>query len=425
MRKKFKNLNLSREEKAAWLGCFFLSCFSIFQFTLQGSVGIFSEGLKESLDLNPKSLSILSSCFYYSYILMQIPVGMILDRYDIRKVTSAAILLVSLSLCVFALSTNFAFAVFARILMGISCSFGFLGLIVAIGKWFPKRYFAFIVAISESIGMFGVAGFSSFLSQMVVEYDWRIASFASAVLGLLLAMGMFWGAPRGKVQAKDLDVSKEPEQAPLWQSLKTVLKTKEVYLGGLFSFALFSIITVFAGLWGIPFLMASANVNLILATSLISMIYIGTAISSPLIGWLTGLVKMSTLMMGSSLLAGLLMLAVLFASKMTVMELYVLIFFLGFVSAVYQLPFALVNNKVPHACKGIALGITNIICMLSGPILQPIIGYVLSSKEASNPEGLLDFTIYNYQIALLVLPICIGLAIFLALKLREKTLPES
>lgn len=397
--------------RRSWLGWILLASFCVFQFTLQGSVGIFADSLKGSLGLDAKELSLLSSSFYYSYIMMQIPVGFIFDRYPVRWISTIALTLVAASLLCFAFAPNLILACVARVFMGVACSFGFVGLLVAMGKWFPASIFALIVAISECVELLGVAGLNSLLSLLVTEYDWRFATKICAAIAMVIALGIFICIPREKISGEQ----KESRKA-LWDSLKTVLSYKEVWYGGFFSFTVFSVVTVFAGLWGIPFLMSAANIDLVGATSLISMIYIGGAFSSPVLGWLTGTFRLSSIMIPSAAFSGLLMVAIIYgASNVSLITLYALIFVLGFASSVYQFPFAIVNKVLPSEVKGVAMGVTNILCMLNGPVLQPIIAFLLARSVSTSEE----YTFESFQNGLLIIPVCSLIAVFLGFRLRK------
>jgi MFS family permease len=166
-------------------------------------------------------------------------------------------------------------------------------------------------------------------------------------------------------------------------------------------------------------MMASAKLDLVGATSLVSMIFIGSALSSPLLGWLSGFKKPSSLMLASAFATAVLMVLVIYGPKTSLPVLFLLFFFLGFACSVYQLPFAVVNHAVPTHVTGVAMGVTNIICMLSGPILQPVIGFFLAYNNNHLGAGFEAYPIESFQTSLLILPICLVLAIFLALKLRS------
>lgn len=408
--------------KKHFVGWFLLTCFCVFQFSLQGSVGILADGLKASLNLDAASLSILSSSFYYSYVFMQIPVGFIFDRFGVRIIASLALLMVAVGSGIFATATSLPVAIFARILLGLACSFGFLGLAVATGKWFPARYFAVMIAATECLGMLGVAGLNNIMSQIVTHWDWRVACWFSAVVAMVIAFSVFLFAPQDDmISAEVRKIHGHKPHVVLMKSLKTVAGYREVWLGGLFAFAAFAVVTVFAGLWGIPFLMSTAKLDLVQATSLVSTIYIGTALSSPLVGWLSGFIRAHVLMGSSMILAFILTLVLIFGPKTSLLGLYVLIFLLGFVSSVYQLPFSIVNKVVADHVKGVAMGVTNIICMVSGPILQPMIGYVLI--YAGKRQGDLNFESYPpeaFQYALLSLAACLLGAVFVGFSLKDR-----
>src|SRR3989338_1780912 len=96
-----------------------LVIFTNFQFFLQGSVGILTDYLKDSFHADATVMSILSSSFFYSFILLQIPAGMIIDSFGVRKVATVACAFVSAWCWVFSQSSTLGWGVLGRILMGI------------------------------------------------------------------------------------------------------------------------------------------------------------------------------------------------------------------------------------------------------------------------------------------------------------------
>src|SRR3989338_8416440 len=96
-----------------------LMLFTNFQFFLQGSVGILTDYLKDSFHADAAVMSILSSSFFYSFILLQIPAGMIIDRFGVRKVATIACGFLAAGCWVFSQSSTLGWGVLGRILMGI------------------------------------------------------------------------------------------------------------------------------------------------------------------------------------------------------------------------------------------------------------------------------------------------------------------
>lgn len=104
----------------------------------------------------------------------------------------------------------------------------------------------------------------------------------------------------------------------------------------------------------------------------------------------------------------------------------------GFFSSTYALCFALANTFVSKESNGVAMGFTNMLCIAFGaPILQPLIGALL--KWSANPAAygkLKAYSLHDYNIALIPLPVCLFIAFILAFFAKEgpkedpKTLKE-
>ena len=93
--------------------------FVTFQFFLQGAIGIFSDLMKKDLDLDAAAVSLLSSSFFYSYILLQVPAGIIIDRLALRKVIPFTVLGLSCSCLLLSFCTHVKYAIIIRIIMGV------------------------------------------------------------------------------------------------------------------------------------------------------------------------------------------------------------------------------------------------------------------------------------------------------------------
>ncbi len=406
-----------------WLGWFCIGLFGIFQFVLQGSIGILSPGIKESFQVDATSISILSSSFFYSYILMQVPVGMFYDTFKIRHVAAAALVVVGLSCLLIAFAPSIGFAICARILMGLGCSFGFIGVLFCTKHWFAPARFAFLSGVAECVSMGGTGFMNLLLSEASKELGWRWAVGICGGWALLLAV-VVWiflaqAHRHNALPKKELELEAVSHRR-FARSLRVVLTTKEMWIGGAFSACTFSVMSAFVGLWGVPFLMQMYAMDVVAATSALAMIYLGVGSSSPLLGWLVSRVSIQRLMAIGSTLCFFILLVILYVKALPLLVLYGLLFGLGFTCAVYQLSFTLVCHAVPDYCQGVAIGTTNMITMISAPILQPIIGVLLSLSQGGILDGFETYTIAAYQRALVILPICYGLAFFISLLLREK-----
>ncbi|MGQ4002672.1 MFS transporter [Francisellaceae bacterium CB299] len=111
----------------AWLICIVATLNYSYDFFIRAAPGVMSEELISAFKINSSTIGWLSSAYFISYTLMQIPAGVIIDKYNRKYVIAIAT-----SLCVFGnylfSATNYYEVAFAgRILMGVGSAFGFVG----------------------------------------------------------------------------------------------------------------------------------------------------------------------------------------------------------------------------------------------------------------------------------------------------------
>ncbi|MFK7825333.1 MAG: nitrate/nitrite transporter [Oligoflexales bacterium] len=391
---------------ASWVAWSIMSFYSVLQLLLQGSVGVIAEGIKDSFNTDATGVSLLSSSFFISYILMQIPAGMIYDRFGIRRVAIIANSILVLGCLGLAFSPNLETAILSRVVIGFGASFGFVGLMFGIKMWFPLRQFAAIAAIAECLCMVGVATSNNILSIITLRFGWRVALGFCALLaiGQLLVMVM---------HLEDIDQKGKSSVRTanrVLGDLQEVLRRREVWLAGMYSAGVFTIVSVFVALWSIPFLSSAYKLDIVKATSISSTIYIGIAICSLVIGWLAKKFSVASIMSLGSGLSFTFSIFFLYLN-LSISSLYLLAFLMGFCSAAYQLSFTLIAKSIPNRIGGAAIGATNMIMMLAAPILQTLIGIMISSDEGT---GVLDgFEVYldsSYRFGLGIIPASIFIA---------------
>ncbi len=108
---------------AAILICTLAALFYLYEFTLQVSPGVMTHELMRDLGLNAASLGLVSGFYYYAYTPMQIPAGLLHDRFGPRMVLTLAIIACSLGAFFFATSQTLTEAALGRVLMGIGSAF--------------------------------------------------------------------------------------------------------------------------------------------------------------------------------------------------------------------------------------------------------------------------------------------------------------
>jgi MFS family permease len=155
-----------------------------FQMVLQTFPSVMREGLVVDLSLNEAGFGGLSSSFYYPYILLQVPAGILVARFGVRAVLIAGAMLCTVASFLFALSDTAMFAETTRILMGLGAAPTVVCAMTLASQWFPTRLFPLLAALTEMAGMTGAAVGQETLGLVVEHAGWRAGMIACGVFSI-------------------------------------------------------------------------------------------------------------------------------------------------------------------------------------------------------------------------------------------------
>jgi MFS family permease len=392
-----------------WLvGVFFL----LFQFFLQLSSGVIVGEIMHEQNLSALMAGLLSSSFYYVYTSYQIPVGLLFDRFNTRTLLAVNAALCSIGCFIFASAHTLPLLFLGRLIIGAGSAFAFVGLSHLLRQHYPLRQYAFMIGLSETLGftvtVFGMIGMGTFINS----FGWRYFISGAGITGLLITALCWRLIPSHK---PEININYHYKE-----QLVLILKNKLAWVNGIFVCLEFSVITVFAAMWAVPFLQLKLNCNIQTASVLTSMILLGAGLSCPLFGQLSiYLSKRKPLIHASCLSTAVLFLITLYLPTQNIILIGILLFTIGLCCGAYMLAYSIANELAPPESLSTCTGFTNTLAMLSAPLLQPLVGYFLDSY--STKPGI--FTLSDYQSALLIIPAALILASMLAHHLPEKSMP--
>ena len=161
------------------------------------SLSVAAPQLQNEFALTAIHLGWLLSGFFWSYALLQIPVGMILDRYGVTAVNRASTFLWSLTCAATAFASGFGTVFIARIGLGVAEAPGFPASSKATGYWFPRQERALATAIFDAAAKFSNVIGVPLVALVVVNFGWRWGFGVTAILSFLyfLAFYVFYRDP--------------------------------------------------------------------------------------------------------------------------------------------------------------------------------------------------------------------------------------
>jgi len=153
---------------------------------------VLAPSLMASLALTPGQLGLLTSAFFFSFALVQLPVGIALDRYGPRRVQVVMMTIGALGVLMFALGQNFGQLLFARFLMGFGLGGCFMSAVKAVATWISPKRLPSVQGTLMAVGGLGAAS-STLPVRLALDYtDWRglfvVLAALTACCGLFIRL---------------------------------------------------------------------------------------------------------------------------------------------------------------------------------------------------------------------------------------------
>lgn len=399
--------------------------FYVYEFALRVMPSAMTDELMLHFNIDASGLGMLSALFFYGYAPMQIPAGMLIDRLGARKLLSTSVLICSLGALVLGMTDQFFIAGIGRTMTGVGSAFAYIGCLVLASAWFEAKYFALIAGLVQFMGCLGAIGGAAPIALIVQRYGWQRTQVASAVVGILLSV-LFWLFIRdyppkaiNKVKKKHARRSDTTEM----QRLKKVLSNKQTWAVGLYGFCCWAPISIFAVLWGIPFITVLHNSSTTEAAMGIAYIWGGIAVFSPIVGWWSNRINSRRIpLITSAIIAIITSIILIYVDNVPWALDCVVLFFFGAAASAMSVTFGMVQDNMPPSVAGTAVGFNNMAIIGAGVIFQPIVGLLLDANMGTKAlEVLPSYTLSDYRHALFIIPLLGVVSLLTSLFLLKET----
>ncbi|MCH9757416.1 MAG: MFS transporter [Gammaproteobacteria bacterium] len=415
----------------AWLICGIGALFYSYEYFLRITPSVMEPALREHFSLSAMGFGVFSSFYYYSYVPMQLPVGVLMDRWGPRRLLTAACAVSVLGMWFFAATDLVSLAAAGRFLTGFGSAFAFVGVLKLATIWLPEDRLALVAGLATALGTIGAMIGDNLLGAMVEQIGWKAAVNWTAIFGLGLLVVMWFGIHDKKGHSEE-DGGTVTSFKHVLFDLKLIVSNKQIWINGAYGCLVYLPTTVFAELWGIPYLAHAYDLNLPAAEFANSILFMGCMFGAPLWGYLSDRIKQRKLPMRIGAFgACIVMTGILYLPEINLYMLYVMMFVLGFLYSAQAIVFAVGRELSPKEAGGTAIAMTNMFVMLGAIFLQPLVGRILDWRLLQHYDGkvavnLLSsdeirqlYTAADYQLAMAVIPIGILIAAILTFFLKE------
>ena len=343
-------------------------------------------------------LGTLSALYFYPYVVLQIPLGAILDVVGTRIILTAALSIAALGSLLFGSATSIEVAYIGRVLIGIGSSVGFLGALTLAGKWFPIRKFALLSGLTMFVAMMSGMMAQGPLAIFVSQFGWRSSMWGLAIFGGSLAL-LVYVFVRNEPENRNIEKKHKDTWKNMWSGLARAAGTREVWKIALVAATMSAPMLTVGGLWGTPYLMSASGLERPEAAFYMSLMLFGWAFGAPFTGWLSDYIghRKALLVFGSGILS--LTLGIIVFLPNVPLWLTVGLFVLaGASGSAMATTFALVREVSPTDISGSVVGIVNSMTVASGAILQPLVGVFLDARwDGTLIEGARIYSESDYR----------------------------
>lgn len=402
----------------AWIVWGLAAAFYFSDYLARVAPGVMHRSLQMDFGINEAGFGILTASFYFPYILMQIPVGLTVDRLSIRSILTVMSLITALGCCVFGLADGLMMASVGRMLIGFSAAFAFVSSLRLATSWFPPAMLGLLSGLTQALGMLGAAAGEAPVSFLVANVGWRHSMLIIAFLFIALA-GLLYQFVQDAPGTKRREIHFEKSLSIL-TSLKIILSHRQTWLNALYAGFLFGPTAVIGEAIGPAYLQYGRGLSAHAAAFATGLIFIGWGISGPLTGWVSDKIGRRKPLMIFSALCGIILTSVyVFYPGIDKTTVYILFFLFGLTNTGVAISYAVSTEIHESNVIGTSIAFTNMISIFVGALMQPLVGHLVDSVSGARAYNVETLLLSDFQAGLKILPLCSLVALILAFTVKE------
>lgn len=405
-----------------WIAWIAAACFVIYQMSFQTSLSAIQGELTVDLDLGSSELGLISAAFFLSYAIMQIPAGLLLDRFRPSQLLPAAVLATGLCGLILAFAQGPTVALISRLLMGAAAAFAFPGAAIVARARIAPAFLALALGLTEgAIGSGAIIGQAGVMPLLTVM-SWRWVIVIGTLIAIPLAIFLWLTVGRRSKGVITPGIGNE-ETLSFAAALKAVLRRGHVWRMGLIYALLAGVVFGLGGLWNLP-LQEAFGRSQAEAAALTSWMFLGLAIGCPLFGLVadrTGWGR--SLLLGGCVGTSLILWPIIFVSTPWSWPAVVTCFFvLGLAVSASALTFPLACTGVSPHLAGTTVAMVNCLGLLGAALFLYVPGSIVAFIQSEKLNAL-QAALGGYFIAAVIATCIASLVLVRAMRRRARGLP--
>lgn len=382
------------------------------------STGVLSEAFTTAFVLSAAQLGTLHAAFFAVYAVLQLPTGIVVDRYGSRLTASVGMATVAAGSLVMAAAGGFAMAIIARVLIGAGASVIFIAILRYAASWFPPRRFATVAGMTAGVSGIGAISAATPLAVLVgtvgVTRSFELAAVAAAVV----AVAIWVVVRRGDVGTQEPQV----DAGGVRTQLRALVADPDQWLLSLVFFAGNGTTITVMGLWGVPYLVAVYGLSITDASVYTLIGSVGILVGGPSLGWLSDRLAMRLRPMIAGLTLTAAALAVIpLVGRPPLWVVAVIYAAVGASIGVSLLSMTAIKERYPPAAAGVATAAVNTWGFVGATLLPVAMGLAVDQyRTGAVVGGSVVYTPMGYRVAFAIAAGVVALAALAAVGVARR-----
>ena len=401
---------MSRSVRTAVVAWLVTAVYYFYQYTLRSAPAVMMPQLSDAFGLTAMGVASMVGLFYWGYSPFSLIAGAAMDGLGPRKVVPVGAAAVGIGALLFATGNGTAASV-GRFVQGAGGVFALVGAIYIASSNFPASKAATLIGATQMFGMAGGSAGQFVVGPLIASgVPWSTFWIGTGVGGLAISVLLFFLIPAPEPAAR-----RDGWIKTAGIGLGVVFRNPQSILCGLIAGLLFIPTTIFDMIWGVRFLQDAHGYEFANAVIRSATVPFGWIIGCPLLGFISDRIGRRKPVIIASALVLLACLAWVLYGTAGVLPPYLLGVVMGVASGAAMLPYTVIKEANPPGVGGSATGVVNFLNFTFSALLGPVFGRIMATVSG----GTSSMTLEHYQTTFEPLLYGVGLAVVLALILRE------
>lgn len=368
------------------------ACLFLMSLFYRASSAIIAPNLVDDLNLSPHALGLMGAAFFYSFAMVQLPLGLFIDRVGPRITMTVLNFVGAAGAVIFAHAGGMAGGVIGRAMLGVGMAANFMGPLKLLTRWFEPGKFATLSGLLLSIGTVGSLAATTPLAMLVECMGWRKSFYSLAGLNAFLAVWVviiIRDMPPDK-QGLNNFLEEKNGNSSVSTTLKKLFSSWNYWAISLSTFFRYGSYAAIQSLWAGPFLIDYLKVPPITAGNLLFMFSFGLILGSPFSGVVSDRFlrsKKNTIVI-SLFLAALATLAFSQWRGTTYLSvLGLLLFAIGFFNSFGQVMYGHIKDLMPKEMSGTAMAGINFFTVMGAGVFIHLLGGIMEHMSPGMTTG--------------------------------------